>query len=176
MAKRPVHCNWGKPDRTNHPINCVSWKAAAAYCEWQGKRIPTEQEWEFAAVGGGLELELPWGSTIPDALIERIVAAFPGRPGTHEVGAVVGGVFGLVDMAGNVWEWTASTGARDARKTEVNLFKKHMGGCIVTTLPSYLGEASDAELSISGGSDRVGFRCARATGIPAMTSSSVSTD
>jgi formylglycine-generating enzyme required for sulfatase activity len=59
-------CNVGKAGRQDHPINCVTWKMADRYCREQGKRLPTEAEWEFAARGPDGR-RYPWGDDPPSS-------------------------------------------------------------------------------------------------------------
>lgn len=94
-------CNWGKGDRDHHPANCVDWAQAQAYCQWAGKRLPTEAEWEKAARGDKDQRIYPWGSEW-DAN-----KANAGSSGTVPVGSYAAGVspYKVHDMAGNVWEW-----------------------------------------------------------------------
>jgi formylglycine-generating enzyme required for sulfatase activity len=91
----------------NHPVVKVSWNDAQAYCEWLGKRLPTEMEWEKAARGEEGSL-FPWGNEF-DPAKANIKAT--GIRGTVAVGSFAGGAspYGVEDMAGNVWEWTSST-------------------------------------------------------------------
>lgn len=93
-------CNGHQPGRADHPINCVDWSQADAYCRAAGKRLPTEAEWEYAARGGKEARAYSWGSEDPD-----------GRtcwksPHSCPVKSFQPGAFGLHDMSGNVWEWT----------------------------------------------------------------------
>lgn len=90
-------CNWNKPNRTDHPINCVDWQQAVAYCTWAEKRLPTEAEWEKAARGTDKRV-YPWGNEW-DAK-----RANAGSSGTVVVGSYAAGVspYGAHDMAGNV--------------------------------------------------------------------------
>ena len=58
-------CNWGLADRDGHPLNCVDWRQATAFCSWAGGRLPTEQEWEAEASNKGSR-EYPWGGERPE--------------------------------------------------------------------------------------------------------------
>jgi formylglycine-generating enzyme required for sulfatase activity len=103
-------CNYGKPKRERHPINCVNWYGAERYCQWAGATLPTEAQWEKAARGPGGRL-FPWLGLLPSC--NKLVwfdAKFGkacGQHGTWAVGSKAAGtsVYGAVDMGGNVWEW-----------------------------------------------------------------------
>lgn len=97
-------CNWPRSDRGSYPINCVDWSQASAFCQWAGKRLPTEPEWEYAARGGDEGRVFPWGSS-PDERRACVNAADTCPVGSFPSGASKDG---LQDMAGNVWEWTAT--------------------------------------------------------------------
>lgn len=103
-------------DRGDHPVVHVSWRDAAAYCQWVGGRLPTEAEWEFAARGGLEGKTFPWGDKLEPGEHRMNVwqGEFPahnsradGFYGTAPVDAYPPNGFGLYNATGNVWEWTA---------------------------------------------------------------------
>lgn len=109
-------CNAGRP-LDSHPVNCVSGHDAGGYCASLGKRLPTEEEWDYAAFGG--VRTYPWGEDPPSARFLNANVAWEDipkwgldswNPGTAPVGSFPDGATpeGLLDMGGNLWEWTQS--------------------------------------------------------------------
>jgi len=117
--------NWKQPKgpgsniigKDNYPVVHISWDDAMAYCKWAGKRLPTEAEWEYAARGGLINKVYTWGSAGVDSGKSKCnfwQGQFPfrndtidGFAGAAPVKSFPANGFGLYDMAGNVWEWTA---------------------------------------------------------------------
>lgn len=97
------YCNINEAGHDHFPIACVDQQQARTYCQFIGARLPTAQEWEFAAKGGGPRI-YPWGNQLPTEK-QAVFGIGDGSKevGTHPTGATKDG---LQDMAGNLWEWT----------------------------------------------------------------------
>ena len=108
-------CNFDRIARENHPVNCVDWWMAKRYCAFIKGELPTEAQWEFSARGAN-NRRYPWGDK-ESAFEKKGLANCKNKtcgdeyPETAPVGSFKKGrsVFGLYDMAGNVWEWVEDT-------------------------------------------------------------------
>lgn len=155
-------CTFGMPGDEDHPINCVNWDEATAYCSWARKRLPTEAEWELAARGRTAGRTYPWGDEPPtDQLCwdgegnplgkgGRVRAGLATCPvATHPRGDTPEG---LHDMAGNVLEWTATTYHGEGRAVR--------GGRWFEESPSQVATSYRRFASRLFRDDALGFRCA----------------
>lgn len=109
------YCNWGKPGKDEHPMNCLDWDTARAFCAWDGGRLCSEAEWERAARGVDGR-KWPWGDEVATCARAVMMEDESGEygcgadstlpVGSRPEGASAEGVF---DLAGNVWEWVEDT-------------------------------------------------------------------
>jgi sulfatase modifying factor 1 len=153
------------------PINCVSWYLAFAFCAWDGGRLPTATEWNYAAAGGDNQRLYPWGTDAPDAAYavygcpsDMVTCDIP-NVGSTPMGQ---GRWNQMDLAGSVAEWTLdyysvlSTGCGDkcAELVDAGLGRDLRGG-------DFTHDATQLVTTFRVGivpEDReayIGFRCAR---------------
>lgn len=179
----PDSASWNFDDRLDHPVVQIAYPDAAAYASWAGRRLPTEAEWEYAARGGATT-SYSWGTDVtPDG---RLMAntwqgRFPylneganGWVGTSPVGTFPANGFGLVDMIGNVWEWTTTEfsthhrlngtkGCCTPAKTADPAVNQTLKGGSHLCAPEYCHRyrpAARSPQSQDSATTHIGFRCA----------------
>ncbi len=187
----------GPPARDEHPVIQIAYPDAEAYAAWSGKVLPTEAEWEYAARGGTDGTEFAWGETFaPDGrhMANTWQGSFPyenlvadGYAQTSPVGAFPPNGYGLYDMIGNVWEWTAdwyaprhppdalkpccipenqrggpAAASFDPRQSTLRIPRKVVKGGSYLCAPNYCRRyrpAARHAQQIDSGMSHVGFRC-----------------
>ncbi len=148
-------CTGHKEGRGDHPINCVDFAMAKSACKFLGKRLPTEEEWEYAARGGKEERTYSWGEAEPS----QKLSCFDQRE-TCPVRAHPAGAFGLFGMTGNVWEWTASPFMTYAGWSPVGEWQVYRGGSYSRRFPKWMKTWVRNRFQPNEWGAHLGFRCA----------------
>ena len=180
-----AYCNRDKPNRREHPMNCVTFEEAAAYCQAQGKRLPTEPEWELAARGAD-NRAFPWGHEPPApsrlnacddgcarnarqamrGSVELLGPRLTGDDG-HEGSAPVGtfpagaGPYGMFDLAGNVAEWVDASFCPYGQSACGTSARVARGGSWLSETPTAVKTTTRVRTVPSTRSPDLGFRCVK---------------
>lgn len=158
-------------NRMDHPVIQVSWNDAIAFCDWAGKRLPTEAEWEFAARGGLEQKKYAWGDELtPSGKHQCNIwqGNFPyentnedGYIGTAPAQSFPTNGFGLYNVAGNVWEWCSDPRQTDSMESQSHASKVMRGGSYLCH-ESYCNRyrvASRSSNTSDSSTGNIGFRC-----------------
>jgi formylglycine-generating enzyme required for sulfatase activity len=163
-------------NQENIPINCVNWYEAYAFCIWDGGFLPSEAEWEYAAAGGSEEQEYPWGSAAPGTGNQYAIYGCYYPSGSGSCSGVVNiapvglaasgaGLWGQLDLAGEVWEWNLDWYATYATCTDCanftgDSFRVARGGDFLFGPPQFLPPARYYVTPADRGLG-LGLRCSR---------------
>ncbi len=152
------------------PVNCLDWYTAFAFCAWDGGRLATEAEWNYAAAGGSEQRSYPWSSPATSTTINDSYAVYCGSTcNILNVGAkspTGDGKWGQSDLAGNVWEWTLDGYASPYPMPCDNCADLTTASVRVYRGGDFYGNASDLLSAVrmyggTGPANAVGARCAR---------------
>lgn len=181
LACDPSYPMWTNAPGANEakPMTCVSWWEALAFCAWDGGRLPTEAEWNYAAAGGSEQRTFPWGGAIDaakasyDCTGDGSAAQACTFADLRPVGSYSpqgDGKWGHADLVGNVWEWVLDYYVTPFRLTTcndcadlqapANGHKTFRGGSFRAS--EYLVKSSDRLANAPTRQFDIGLRCARA--------------
>jgi hypothetical protein len=142
----------GKDD---HPINCVDFEMAKKACTSVGKRLPTEEEWEYAARGGKEQRTYSWGEAEPS----KTLSCYD-HQSTCPVKAHPPGAFDLYGMTGNVWEWTSSPFMNQKGWIPLGEWRVYRGGSYSRRFPKWMKTWVRNRYQPKEWGAHLGFRCA----------------
>ena len=158
LTCNPDSSSWPAGD-DKLPLNCIDYTDSSTYCASVGKRLPTEDEWEWTARGGSLGRKYPWGDNEDWT---KVCASTPNRRKLPcQVGSFTSGdtPLGVHDMGGSLWEWTTTTRPGD-NSTPGDMSIRGGGWDIVIGFPSFAA-GSRVGYETTYRSKAVGFRCAK---------------
>lgn len=183
VKKWSPFCNVNQRGRGRHPVNCVDWNQAAVYCKWARKRLPTEEEWEYAARGTDGR-KYPWGNEAPrtgllnacgsecadmakNKGLGMFLSMYSGNDGwetTAPMGSVEGdkSPFGVMNLGGNVTEWVQDAYRPGYRTSDGSIEMRSLRGASWNSNDLRYARAPNRfRLSPVNRFNDVGFRCAR---------------
>jgi formylglycine-generating enzyme required for sulfatase activity len=162
----------------NQPMNCLDWYEAYAFCIWDGGRLSTDAEWNYASAGGSQQRQFPWGDTTPDCTyanyrgvgIDADYCVRPGTGSTNDVGSESpkgDGYWGQSDLSGNIYEWVEDWYAssypnpcNDCSNATPASYRVLHGGCFINNASSLVSFVR-LTYAPSARDYYVGARCSR---------------